>query len=185
MNTLKCSLLSASILALSTGWAAAAPAVVLDWLNLRAGPGFDNYIVSIIPAGWIIEAGGCSAGWCAVNVNGIPGYVDANYLAVPTPAAYGWGWAYPNYAYYYGYLGPSYAGYAGYGDRRLLCARHQHRCEGGAPPRRARQAHDGCQRSGSDARGGPRQHRRPDEVRPQQEPSARLSPSRAADRRPR
>ena len=114
MNTLKCSLLSASILALSTGWAAAAPAVVLDWLNLRAGPGFDNYIVSIIPAGWIIEAGGCSQGWCAVNVNGIPGYVDANYLAVPTPAAYGWGygwgWAYPNYAYYYGYLGTPYVG---------------------------------------------------------------------------
>jgi uncharacterized protein YraI len=115
MNTLKCSLLSASILALSTGWAAAAPAVVLDWLNLRAGPGFDNYIISIIPAGWIIEAGGCSRGWCAVNVNGVPGYVDANYLAVPTPAAYNWGWAYPNYAYYYGYLGTPYVGYAGYG----------------------------------------------------------------------
>jgi uncharacterized protein YraI len=115
MNTLKCSLLSASILALSTGWAAAAPAVVLDWLNLRAGPGYDNYIVSIIPAGWIIEAGGCSHGWCAVNVNGIPGYVDANYLAVPTPAGYAWGWAYPSYAYYYGYLGAPYAGYAGYG----------------------------------------------------------------------
>jgi uncharacterized protein YraI len=110
MNTLKCSLLSASILALSTGWAAAAPAVVLDWLNLRAGPGYDNYIISIIPAGWIIEAGGCSYGWCAVNVNGIPGYVDANYLAVPTPATYAWGWAYPNYAYYYGYLGTPYAG---------------------------------------------------------------------------
>ena len=116
MNTLKCSLLSASILALSTGWAAAAPAVALDWLNLRAGPGYDNYIISIIPAGWIIEAGGCSYGWCAVNVNGIPGYVDANYLAVPTPAAYAWGWAYPNYAYYYGYLGTPYVGYTGYAD---------------------------------------------------------------------
>jgi uncharacterized protein YraI len=116
MNTLRCSLLSASILALSTGWAAAAPAVVLDWLNLRAGPGYDNYIVSIIPAGWIIEAGGCSYGWCAVNVNGMPGYVDANYLAVPTPAAYAWGWAYPNYAYYYGYLGTPYVGYTGYAD---------------------------------------------------------------------
>jgi uncharacterized protein YraI len=107
MNTLKCSLLSASILALSTGWAAAAPAVVLDWLNLRAGPGFDNYIISIIPAGWIIEAGGCSQGWCAVNVNGIPGYVDANYLAVPTPAAYSWGWA---NSWGWGYLGTPYVG---------------------------------------------------------------------------
>ena len=33
---------------------------------------------------------------------------------MPTPAAYGWGWAYPNYAYYYGYLGTPYVGYAGY-----------------------------------------------------------------------
>jgi hypothetical protein len=38
MNTWKCSLLSTSIVVLSTGWAAAGPAVVLDYLNLRAGP---------------------------------------------------------------------------------------------------------------------------------------------------
>jgi uncharacterized protein YraI len=126
MKTLKCSLLSACILALSTGWAAATPAVVLDWLNLRAGPGFDNYIISIIPAGWVIEAEGCSRGWCAVNVNGVPGYVDANYLAVPTPAAYYWGWTYPNYAYYYGYLGTPYVGvdyYAGATDTDVKAAR--------------------------------------------------------------
>jgi uncharacterized protein YraI len=45
MNTWKCSMLSASIVALSTGWAAAAPAVVLDYLNLRVGPGYEYGII--------------------------------------------------------------------------------------------------------------------------------------------
>jgi hypothetical protein len=39
MSTFKSCTLSAGIVALSTGWAAAAPAVVLDYLNLRVGPG--------------------------------------------------------------------------------------------------------------------------------------------------
>ena len=40
MNTGKCLLLSAGIVALSTGWAAAAPAGARDFLSLRSGPGF-------------------------------------------------------------------------------------------------------------------------------------------------
>ena len=48
MNTWKCSMLSASIVALSTGWAAAAPAVVLDYLNLRVGPGYEYGIIEVI-----------------------------------------------------------------------------------------------------------------------------------------
>jgi uncharacterized protein YraI len=116
MNPLKCSMLSASILALSTGWAGAAPAIVLDYLNLRFAPGYDAYIIEVIPAGWIVDAGGCFDGWCQVSVDGVPGFVDANYLGVPAPV-YSWAsWAYPNYAYYYGYgnygdpyLGPGYA----------------------------------------------------------------------------
>jgi uncharacterized protein YraI len=114
MNTFKCSMLSAGIVALSTGWAAAAPAVVLDYLNLRFGPGYDFDIVEVIPAGWIVNAGGCADGWCQVNVNGIIGFVDANYLGVPAPAyywSYGYAyWAYPNYASYYGYDGGPYGG---------------------------------------------------------------------------
>jgi uncharacterized protein YraI len=110
MNTWKCSMLSASMLALSTGWVAAAPAVVLDYLNLRFGPGYDYYIIEVIPAGWIVNAGGCADGWCQVSVNGIPGYVDANYLGVPAPPYYWANWTYPNYAYYYGYYGDPYAG---------------------------------------------------------------------------
>jgi uncharacterized protein YraI len=126
MNTWKCSIMSVSFLALSTGWAVAAPAVVLDYLNLRAGPGYDNYIIEVIPAGWIVGAGGCADGWCQVNVNGILGYVDANYLGVPAPVYYWSTWAYPNYAYYYGYtpyVGP-YAGvYAEGRDADLKAAR--------------------------------------------------------------
>jgi uncharacterized protein YraI len=123
MNPWKCSMLSASMLALSTGWAAAAPAVVLDYLNLRFGPGYDYYIITVIPAGWTVNAGVCADGWCQVNVNGIIGFVDANYLGVPTPTY--WTTAtYPNYASYYGYSGYGYsgygysrAGYAGYYGR--------------------------------------------------------------------
>jgi uncharacterized protein YraI len=128
MNTFKCSLLSASLLALSTGWAAAAPAVVLDWLNLRFGPGYDAPIVEIIPAGWIIDAGGCANGWCRVSVDGVPGFVDANYLAVPAPTAYYWGgWAYPNYAYYNGYYGTPYLAPDGYARAQDADVKAAHR----------------------------------------------------------
>jgi uncharacterized protein YraI len=118
MNTWKCSMLSAGILALSTGWAAAAPAIVLDYLNLRYGPGYDAYIIEVIPAGWIVDAGGCADGWCQVSVNGVPGYVDANYLGVPAPPFYWANWTYPNYAYYYGYYGSPYFAGDAYAEGR-------------------------------------------------------------------
>jgi uncharacterized protein YraI len=116
-------MLSASMLALSTGWVAAAPAVVLDSLNLRFGPGYDYYIITVIPAGWTVNAGVCADGWCQVNVNGIIGFVDANYLGVPAPAYYWTAWTYPNYAYYYGYAGVGYYGsphVAGYYGSRYV-----------------------------------------------------------------
>jgi len=138
MNTWKCSMLGVSMLALSAGWAAAAPAVVLDYLNLRFGPGYKYPIIEVIPAGWTVDARGCFDGWCQVNVNGTPGYVDAAYLGSPTAPviAYGaapyygpfglydsryvnWANPYPDYygnrydpalAYYYGYYGAPYLG---------------------------------------------------------------------------
>jgi hypothetical protein len=48
MNTGKCLLLSAGIVALSTGWAAAAPAVARDFLSLRSGPSFKFRVVEVI-----------------------------------------------------------------------------------------------------------------------------------------
>ena len=78
MNRWKCSMLSVTIVALSTGWAAAAPAVVLDYLNLRSGPDYYYSVIEIIPVGWMVDVRGCAPGWCQANVNGITGYVDAN-----------------------------------------------------------------------------------------------------------
>jgi hypothetical protein len=135
MNTLKCSLLSASFVALSTGWAVAAPAVVLDYLNLRYAPGYDQYIIEVIPPGWIVNTGACADGWCQVNVNGVLGFVDSDYLGAPAPGywpsyGYAYGWTYPNYAYYYGYGGGPYVGsyagvYAQGRDADLKAARRQ------------------------------------------------------------
>ncbi len=117
------SIVSAGIMALSTTWAAAGPVRVLDYLNLRTGPGIVYPIIEIIPAGWTIDAGGCVAGWCQVNVNGIVGYADANFLGfgygpvalapapvvVPGPVVA----APPPYPYYQPYAGYYYdSGYA-------------------------------------------------------------------------
>jgi hypothetical protein len=130
MNTWRCFMLSANILALSTGWAAAAPAVVLDYLNLRVGPGYDYGVIEVIPAGWIIDAGACVDGWCQANVNGFAGYVDANYLGTARPPAIAYGaprydwpygrydgrytyWAYPYRGYYVAPYDPNYAYYDG------------------------------------------------------------------------
>ena len=128
MNTLKCSLLSAGFVALSTGWAAAAPAVVLDYLNLRYAPGIDQYIIEVIPPGWVVNTGACARGWCQVNVNGVLGFVASDYLASGYWPSYGYAYGYPNYAYGYGggaYVGP-YAGvYAQGRDADLKAARRQ------------------------------------------------------------
>jgi hypothetical protein len=118
MNTWKCSMLSAGIVALSTGWAAAAPAVVLDFLNLRVGPGYEYGIIEVIPSGWIVNAGICAEGWCQVSVDGIVGYVDANYLGMAQPPAIASGpspyyGSYGPYVRRYSYWTYPYRGYAG------------------------------------------------------------------------
>jgi hypothetical protein len=47
--------MSVGFVVLSAGWAAAAPAVVLDYLNLRYAPGYDQYIIEVIPPGWVVN----------------------------------------------------------------------------------------------------------------------------------
>jgi len=118
MNTWKCSVLSAGIMALSTGWAAAAPAVVLDFLNLRVGLGYGYGIIEVIPSGWIVDAGACAEGWCQVNVDGIAGYVDANYLGIARPPAIAseplpYYWSQGTYDRRYTYSTYPYSGYSG------------------------------------------------------------------------
>jgi uncharacterized protein YraI len=129
MNTGKCLLLSAGIVALSTGWAAAAPAVVLDFLYLHSGPGFNFRAVDVIPPGGLVNARNCSVGWCQVNINGVIGYVDSRYLdfSAPPPIAYAvpsYYWPYGAYSALYSYWSNPY-GY--YYRLNLLCA---------LPPRR-------------------------------------------------
>ena len=80
MNTGRCLLLSAGIVALSTGWVAAAPTVTRDFISLRSGPGFKFRVVEVIPPGSLVDARNCSVGWCQVNTNGVIGYVDSGYL---------------------------------------------------------------------------------------------------------
>jgi hypothetical protein len=122
MNAWKGCMLGAGLAALSSGAVAAAPALVMDDLNLRAGPGFEYGIITAMPAGIIVDAGNCAYGWCQVTFNGINGYADYNWLdfarataPVVGPPAY-WS-SYRPYRPYPGYgYGPGYAyGYGGYG----------------------------------------------------------------------
>jgi hypothetical protein len=104
---------SAGVLALSTGLAAAAPAVVQQDLNLRAGPGTDYEVIAAMPAGTTVNVMGCEASWCRVAFGGTAGFASRGYLGLGggvavAPASPGY--AYGGYAPRYGY------GYApGYG----------------------------------------------------------------------
>jgi uncharacterized protein YraI len=69
---------AAGILTLSAGMAAAAPARVATDLNVRAGQGTGYPVVSVMPAGAIVDVRGCGDGWCYVPEYG--GYASASYL---------------------------------------------------------------------------------------------------------
>ena len=122
--------MSAAALALSTGLAAAAPAVAETDLNIRSGPGVDFDVVGVIPAGAVADVRGCRGSWCRVNFDGMPGFAGRDYLALGGAAVgrtvvgegyYGGGY----YAGYepgyrtYGYeSGRGYYGGRGYGEFR-------------------------------------------------------------------
>ncbi len=126
--------MSAALLALSTGLAAAAPAVAETDLNVRAGPGIGFEVIGAIPAGATVDVRGCRGSWCRVDFAGVPGFASRDFLALGGPAIgrtvvgegyYGRGY----YAGYepgyrsYGYEpGPGYAyetrGYGSYGEFR-------------------------------------------------------------------
>lgn len=102
----------AGLLALSTGFAAAAPAVVQQDLNLRAGPGVDYAVIAAMPSGATVDVMGCEAGWCRVAFGGTTGFASRGYLGpgggVGAAPAYG-GVA----------VGPAYGGYdVGYTSER-------------------------------------------------------------------
>jgi uncharacterized protein YraI len=114
----------AGLLALSTGFAAAAPAVVQQDLNLRAGPGIDYDVIAAMPSGATVDVMGCEAGWCRVAFGGTTGFASRGYLGLgggvavgPAYGGYEVGYTSGAYAPAYGYdEGVAYGGYSpGYG----------------------------------------------------------------------
>src|SRR5262249_42312513 len=112
---------SAGLLALSTGFAAAAPAVVQSDVNLRAGPGIDYEVIAALPAGATVNVRGCEATWCQVSFAGTSGFASRAFLGLGAAAlpAYG-ATAVPVYGedYAVGAYGPEYSyegGDYGYG----------------------------------------------------------------------
>ena len=71
---------SALFLALSAAPAAAAPALAVNNVNLRQGPGTTYTVILTIPGGSNVEVNGCTAGWCQVAFEGQYGYVIATSL---------------------------------------------------------------------------------------------------------
>jgi hypothetical protein len=57
-------------------------AYVLSRLNLRQGPGIENAIVTVIPAGSTVRVSDCTNGWCAVEWHGQQGYAIMTNLEV-------------------------------------------------------------------------------------------------------
>jgi len=64
--------------------AAAATAVVVTDLNMRAGPGTQYPVVRVLPGSASVVIHGCTAGiaWCDVGFGPDRGWVSANYLQV-------------------------------------------------------------------------------------------------------
>jgi len=81
----------AGLLALSTGMAAAAPAVVQSDVNLRAGPGIEYEVIGAMPGGATVNVRRCGASWCQVNFAGTVGFASRAFLGLgeATGAVYG------------------------------------------------------------------------------------------------
>jgi uncharacterized protein YraI len=102
-NTLS---IAAAALVLSSGVAAAA--VTEADVKMRSGPGTNNPVMGVIPAGASVDVLGCRTGWCRVRYAGRIGYASERYLEsvrrAPSVRIYEYG---PAYAY--GYYSPFYS----------------------------------------------------------------------------
>jgi uncharacterized protein YraI len=122
--------LAGVVLAATTAGAFARPAVTTASANLRSGPGVQNPVVAVVPAGARIDVGKCMASWRRVRAASGSGYISRALIAFggargPAVAAYapdygaassGAGYAYDNAYNDYGYGGygfdsPGYASY--------------------------------------------------------------------------
>ena len=77
---------SAGALLLSSGLAAAAPAVVASSVNLRTGPGTQYDVIGAMPSGATVDVLGCGPAWCRVAFNGTLGFASRGYLNVGVAA---------------------------------------------------------------------------------------------------
>lgn len=116
---------SAGVLALTTGFAAAAPAIVQSSVNVRSGPGIDYDVIGALPGGATVNVMGCSGAWCQVNFGGTLGFASRGYLGIGGvamgPPAYERSYAYGGYAPGYGYregYAPGYEASVAYGGER-------------------------------------------------------------------
>jgi hypothetical protein len=66
-----------ALLALSAAGAAAAPALAVNNVNLRQGPGTTYAVILTIPGGSNVDVGGCGGQWCQVTFQGQHGYAIA------------------------------------------------------------------------------------------------------------
>jgi hypothetical protein len=112
---------AAMLLALSAASALAAPALAVNNVNLRQGPGTTYTIIMTIPGGSNVDVGGCSGQWCQVTFQGQNGYAIATSFdqgggappagaAGPPPAGYAGPPAGPPPAGYAPAPPPGYAG---------------------------------------------------------------------------
>ena len=76
---------AAALLMLTTSMAAAAPTRVLGDLNLRAGRGTGHHVITVLPAGAVVDAYNCGRNWCRVNFDGYSGFASMAYLDVGAP----------------------------------------------------------------------------------------------------
>ena len=95
---------AAGILLLSSGVAAAYPAVAVTDLNVRSGQGTGFPVIAVLPRGSTVDVTGCGDGWCYVrNYGGFASarYLDSGYSAYATPPVYAPGpvYRYRHYPY--------------------------------------------------------------------------------------
>jgi uncharacterized protein YraI len=82
MNFARAAAGAAILLLLSADLAAARPVAVISDVNLRAGPGTDAQIITLIPRGAVVEVGTCANNWCQVTFGSNMGFSIANNLGL-------------------------------------------------------------------------------------------------------
>jgi uncharacterized protein YraI len=112
---LKNTMIAAGLLALTTGVASANPAVVQQDLHMRAGPGPQYGMVTVMPQGADVRAWNCDGAWCRVSYNGRSGFASERYLDIgqarviePEFRGYAYAPGYRDYAYAPGYRNYAY-----------------------------------------------------------------------------